>query len=200
LDIEKPNRAELIKGLSVGFDCFEEVLLDHALFANTRVRADIIAVPKLKELEGFVFAFEVKVPKPNWGYGHWSQHIKQAHDYLYARVADPKFPELGGLVVSCAFLYPTPPYNLLERTAIDSPYIEKLDQVLASGAFHLGLHFRVGRAFWEKNPPFRRLVLAFGPNDVWNGFDGFVPRGKGLLDGKRSVGSRKIDVLSQLKS
>ena len=71
--------------------------------------------------------------------------------------------------------------------------------MLSSGAFHLALYFRVGRCFWEKRPPFRRLSLALGPNEVWNSTQGFLARGKTLLVGNRRVGSRKIDLLSQLK-
>lgn len=200
MDIEKANRTELISGLRSGFDCFEEVELAHAHFTGVKLRADLIALPRDGHLDGFVFAFEVKAPSSEWGYGTWCGHIKQAHDYLYARVIDKRFAELRSKIVSCAFLFPSPPFKLQECGRVDSPYIQMEDEVVASGAFRLGLHLKVGRAFWEKRPPHRRLVLAFGANDVWNGAEGFLASGNELVQGKRKVGSRKVSLLSLLKS
>lgn len=104
MDIEKQVRQELTAGLGSGFRCYEEVNLRHALFKDVRVRADLIGYPINNELDGFVFAFEVKRPSKEWGYGDWNSHIRQAHDYMYARVDDNRYPDILGKVVSCCFL------------------------------------------------------------------------------------------------
>jgi hypothetical protein len=199
MDIEKDLRVELANGLASSFKCYEEVELRHALFKNVKVRADLIAIPLAPNHGGLAFAFEVKRPTPMWGYGDWCSHIRQAHDYMFARVSDDRLPEIEGLVVAFCFLFPAPQYRPHGPESEHSPYILAEDVTLATGAFHLGLHLRVGRCYWDKKPPHRMLVLAFGPNDVWNSVEGFVPRGRGLLGANRQIGSRSINVLEHLE-
>jgi len=199
MDIEKPIRLELIEALSPHFFCFEEVVLRHALLRARLIKADVVAFPRGGQLGGCGFAFETKVKTQFYDHSHYSEAIKQASDYVYAKVeADKRLNEFEGKFIHSSFVFPSPPFYANQSSIPAEAETQSSELLLASGAIHLALHFRVGRAYWEKSFPDRKFVLAFGRNDVWNSRDGFVKRGDGLLQQKRRLGSKKVDFISEL--
>lgn len=204
MDVEKERRAELVAALGEQFICFEEVALRHPLFSKHRVRADIVAIPLDKRLENYALAFEVKEPKHGYmNYASWSQAMRQAADYVYAKIEGrPNRPDLTPFIgrrISGAFLFPSPAWNPAGHVAsLDDPFVRPGDEKIVTGAMHLALHLRVGRGFWEKRSAGRRFVLSFGPNEVWRSDSGFMEASIGLITGKRTLGSQKLDVMAEL--
>jgi len=204
MDVEKNRRAELIEVLSGHFICFEEVDLRHALMTKHCIRADVVAIPNEPKFWGFAIAFEVKEPTSKYrNSADWIQSLRQAADYVYASI-EPKnradnLSSHFGRRIAAAFLYPVPSYmpNIREVTQADAELVEKDDRFLA-GAMQLALHFRVGGASWEQTGIGPRFRLIFGPNEVWRSDCGFCHSGPGLLSGKRTLGSRKVDVMAEL--
>lgn len=192
MDIEQARREELKNILSGHFACHEEVRLRHALFRTCRIRADIVAIPLDPKLAGYALAFEVKEPtSPNWQTKHWIHAMRQASDYLYAEIEpQPGIPGGVGRRIAASFLYPSPPISGIFS-------LDSCDEPLA-GALLLALHFRVGHAHYDRKKG-DRFVLSFGPNEVWRSDIGFSAVAIGLLTGKRTVGSQRIDVLRSLK-
>ncbi|RWP46877.1 hypothetical protein [Mesorhizobium sp.] len=199
MDIEKERRADLIAGLGEQFRCFEEVTLTHATFTRRKIRADVIAIPVDDRLADYALAFEVKEPSQAWNYSDWSHAIRQASDYVYGKI-DPVAPaaKYAGRRIACAFMFPSPPYNPHGLPMAPTPFVRPGLEQMVSGQFHLALHFRVGRAFWETSKLGRRFALSFGPNPLWDSEHGFLDRGLSLIAGKRTLGSGKIDVKAEL--
>jgi hypothetical protein len=196
MDVERERRQELMAALGEGFEFFEEATLRHATFTGRKVRADIVAVPRDNRLSGYAFAFEVKEPKDGH-YAFWSRTVRQAADYVYASVeASGSAGRYAGRRIAGAFVFPAPPYDPTGLKGIASPFVRRGEEAMVSGIFHLALHFRVGRAFWQE--PKRRFCLSFGPNTVWESDCGFRIQGFGLITGERSLGSRRIDVRTEL--
>lgn len=199
MDIEKARRAELMAALGDQFVCFEEVTLTHAMFTRHKVRADVVAIPLDERLAGYAFAFEVKEPTQAWNYAAWSGAIRQASDYVYAKI-DPVAPavQFAGRRIAGAFMFPSPPYNPHGMPMEPTPFVRPGEEQMVSGQFHLALHFRVGRAFWETTRRGPRFNLSFGPNPVWDSERGLWHHGVNLIAGKRTLGSGKIDVKAEL--
>ncbi|WP_421951704.1 hypothetical protein [Pelagibacterium sp.] len=199
MDVEKEQRAALVSALGAGFECFEEVPLQHALFTRRTIRADILAVPKDDRLASYAFAFEVKQPDTSWDYSAWAQAIRQATDYVYASI-QPSGPaaKYAGRRISAAFKFPAPPVDPEGRRVDKGPYVRPDTSVMVTGVFHLALHLRVGRAYWEDDQHGRRFRLDFGPNPVWCCRRGFRNQGINLVAGKRTLGSQRIEIRNEL--
>ena len=190
MDVEKQRRSELIRALDPDFVCFEEVRLQHLTFPRLTVRADIVAIPIAPQFQGYALAFEVKDPSEQWQYKNWSKTIRQASDYVYGKILpDPRLNEHVGRRISCSFVYPSPEYIRTMPTEEDSIIV---------GIFHLAIHFRVGRAFIDTSRREKRFCLTMGPNDVWRSDVGYTGQAEGLIKGKRTVGSQRVDILREL--
>lgn len=201
MDIEKPVRIELMNALSEHYICFEEVNLFHALLPKHIIRADVVAFPRGGQLSGCGIAFETKLPKLSIGGANIAETIKQASDYVYARVApDVRLKEYVGRRINSSFVFPSPPFRTQMRDLEKEFGSDSAEVLQASGAFQLALHFRVGRAFWEKEYPYKRFALAFGRNDVWNSQEGFLKSGDGLFSQRRRLGTKKVDFISEIES
>jgi hypothetical protein len=194
MDLEKERRAKLIAELSHGFDCVEECELRHGLVPNIQLRADVVAAPRDPTLGRLLLAFEIKEPRTEWNYARWNKAIRQAADYIYGT---PTTGPFQGRRVAACFLYPSPSYDPYGIRGA-GPYGRDSEAMNLAGAFHLALHFRVGRVEHEETHCGRRLVLAFGPNDVWRSDKGFTGQAKGLLAGARTIGSTKVDLFAML--
>ncbi len=204
MDNERQLRAELMDGLSVGFECWEHIPLRHAIFQKRVLTADVVAIPREPEYCGLTFAFEVKNPpalegsEKTYDASYWASAIHQASDYVYATL-EPR-PEqifLKGRRISSAFVFPTTWLSGLEMRRAEP---EQHDALMRSyGAFELGVHYRVGKARWDtyQGGRARRLDLWLG-GDVWRSDVGFKPHALGILKGKRRIGSQKLDILKEL--
>jgi len=198
MDVEKKHRAELIRALDSHFVCFEEVKLRHALMTKHCIRADVIAIPTDQKFWGFAIAFEVKEPTSKYrNAADWIQTLRQASDYVYASIEpekrDDNLASYVGRRVAAAFVFPAPKYAL-----VGTEHEKPGDARFLAGAMQLGLHFRVGGADWESTGIGPRFRLMMGPNEVWRSDCGFCHTGPGLLSGKRTLGSRKVDVMAEL--
>ncbi len=199
MDVELEQRKALIAALGDQFECFEEVPLQHAIFTRRHIRADIIAVPKDERLSSYAFAFEVKLPDRSWDYSRWSNALRQASDYIYGAITpDGPARRYAGRRISAAFMYPSPPLDPEGRLPDKGPYVRPDTSVMVTGVFHMGLHLRVGRAYWEHHKNGQRFRLSLGPNPVWCSQQGFRDQGLNLVAGKRALGSGRIDVSAEL--
>lgn len=195
MDVEKERRAELMKALRNDFLCFEEVDLRHSLFIKHVIRADIVAIPLDDRFAGYALAFEVKEPKvKRRNYADLIQTLRQAADYVYAKI-EPRtsigsLEQFRGRRIAAAFLYPSPSVSEYLR--------DDRGRHIVLGALQLGLHFRVGHAQWETTGLGARFKLRFGLNEIWRSDVGFCHTGPTLLTGKRSVGSARVNVLTEL--
>jgi hypothetical protein len=190
MDIEKTTRGQLITALSLEFDCFEEVTIEHFAFRRHRVRADVVAFPRDSRFSQYALAFECKIPTENWQDKHWAYAVRQASDYNFGRVVkDKRFQHLEGRRIAGSFLFPSPAMSMVNGDANDAATF---------GIMLLALHFRVGRAFWEPRNKGKRFVVAFGSNEIWRSDTGYTFVADGLIKGKRTIGSQKIDVIQEL--
>jgi hypothetical protein len=201
MDIEKPVRIELMNALSEHFICFEEVNLFHALLPKQIIRADVVAFPRGDQLAGCGIAFETKLPTAEIDSANFAEVIKQSSDYVYASVApDDRVGEYVGRRINSSFVFPSQPFRTQMRD-LEKEFGSNGAEVLqASGALQLALHFRVGRAYWEKAYPDKRFALAFGRNDVWNSQEGFLKRGEALFNPKRRLGTKRVDFISEIEN
>jgi hypothetical protein len=194
MDVEKNRRSELVDALRDHFICYEEVSLRHPLLTKYCVRADVVAIPTDRSFWNFPIAFEVKEPNSkDRSAAAWLQAFSQAADYVYgaieARERADNLSHHTGQRIAAAFVYPGYQRNGSD-TADDARFI--------SGAMQLGLHFRVGSASWEKTGIGPRLRLLLGFNEVWRTDCGFCHSGPSLLNGKRRLGSRRINAIAEL--
>jgi hypothetical protein len=192
MDIEAGLRRELIDSLHDSFLCFEEVEIEHPMFSNLKLRADVVAVPIDERFWGHALAFEVKCFDETADYADWSGAVKQASDYVLGRIRSDNHNLLGRRV-SAAFVYPAPR---------DQPYVPKSNwppdismQVMTAGVFHCAIHWRVGRAHRSERDG---LVLSFGPNELWTRRWGFSGQSQALLTNRRRIGSRGVDICAML--
>ncbi len=192
MDLEASFRRDLIHGLGSSFLCFEEVELEHAVLPGVSVRADVIAIPIDQAFWRHALAFEVKSYNETAEYARWSAAIRQASDYVYGMIRSDNHI-LHGRRVSASMIYPSPDYL---------PYLPRQDvppdisnRIMIAGAFHCAMHSRVGRAHKSAK---EGLSLIFGPNEFWTAKRGFTTQATNLLQNKRPVGSRKIDVSTVL--
>lgn len=202
MDIEKARRAELIDALGDHFICFEEVKLRHALMSKHCVRADVVAIPIEETFWGFAIAFEVKEPSyKRRNAAQWIQSLRQASDYVYASIEPEKRNDnLAGHIgrrIAGAFVFPAPAFGGREIVTPETELAQD-ERVFMAGAMQLGLHFRIGGAGWEQTGIGPRFRLMFGLNEVWRSDCGFCHSGPGLLSGKRTLGSQKVDVMTEL--
>jgi hypothetical protein len=190
VDVEKATRVELITALSSEFDCFEEVNIEHFAFSRHRVRADVVAFPRDVRFAEYALAFECKIPKESWQDKHWAYAARQASDYNFGRIVrDRRFQQFENRRIAASFLFPSPRMSMVTGDANDASTF---------GIMLLALHFRVGRAFWEQRKNGKRFVVAFGPNEIWRSDTGYAHVADGLIKGKRTLGSQKIDVIQEL--
>jgi hypothetical protein len=145
--------------------------------------------------------FEVKLPDAEkWNFATWAKAMQQAADYVYATIepqkgGPPELRQFVGRRIAAAFIFPSPAcYPRGGRRGAE--FVRDGDEQLIAGALQLALHFRVGHAGWQQTGIGPRLVISFGPNEVWRNDVGFC--GTGLLAGKRTIGSQKIDVFAEL--
>jgi len=186
MDIERPRRAELIRLLGSDFDCREEVLLRHAMFATAKLRADVVAVVREGEFAGTAIAFEVKEPSASWQDKRWLYQMRQAADYVYARI-DPRAaklfdPEPAGRIMA-AFVFPAPPIRDFGLDGGTEPML---------GAATLALHFRVGQARQSRSHR-ENFSLAFANNEIWQSDKGFKAIARQFLDGRYRLGAGDVD-------
>jgi len=125
--------------------------------------------------------------------------MHQASDYVYATIeaqsGPPPLHQFVGRRMAAAFIFPSPAcYPRGGHRGAE--FVREEDEQLIAGALQLALHFRVGHVGWQPTGIGPRLVMSFGPNEVWRSDVGFS--GTGLLTGKRNVGSQKIDVFAEL--
>lgn len=198
MDIEKTRRKELLAELYAHFDCYEEVPLRPGLLDRQLIVADVVALPKDDAFSGVLLAFEVKEPRSPWNYARWCRAIRQAADYVFAE-ADPNTSpaSIRGRRVVASFLYPAPPFDPTGQRG-QSSFVKAGEEMMVSGALHLGLHFRVGRASRTASRFGPVFTLNFSPNVVWQSDRGFVPQARGLLLGSRALGSGRINALAEL--
>lgn len=200
MDVEKARRNELMMALGSSFDCFEEVILRHPTFQNHTIRADLVAVPVDSRFNNYALAFEVKNATPDWSAIEWCEAIKQASDYVYATI-EPNQASLeafSGRRISASFIFPAPPYDRFGTHSDGRGVIRENEVTVATGALHLALHFRVGRAYWWGVSSGQIFSLSLGPNLIWDAKNGFRKAYIGLVTGKRSIGSQMIDVMKEL--
>lgn len=191
MDIEKQRRIELIQSLGSGFHFFEEVRLRHAMFEGRIIRADVLAVPVEGKFAGVPLAFEVKEPTPEQQSKFWVKALRQAADYVYAKI-EPPVRKCEGLPVggriAAAFIFPAPAttdYDLQDRKDV------------LIGARALALHFRVGQA----RPSVRgkgRFALAFAGNEIWQSDCGFKEVAGQFIGGGYRLGSKIINAIEEL--
>lgn len=181
MDPEKETRRKLMESLKNHFICYEEVQLRPALFPKHVIRCDVLAIPLNPVFASMTFAFEAKKPVKPDDTSFWKRAIRQAADYVYATV-DYKLglEEIKGRRIGSSFIYP---YIL--PTGKNEPLI--------GGYFELASYFRVGRVSRDSK---NRLSMWVG-NEVWRSDVGFTKPARGVLAGKRQLGSRKVDILSE---
>ncbi|WP_288586507.1 hypothetical protein [uncultured Methylobacterium sp.] len=192
MDIEKRRRAELIERLGPTFVCREEVRLKHALFKDVTIRADVVAISTAEPFDGIPIAFEVKEPAADWQVKKWIYCLRQASDYVYARIDRQTLGDIGwcqGRRIAAAFVYPA---RVIDHFGLD----DGPDPML--GAVTLAMHFRVGQARPSRGKP-SCFSLAFANNEIWNSDTGFKMTADQFLDGRYRVGSRQINVFSELE-
>lgn len=200
MDPEKARRAELMAMLEKRFMCFQEVTLRHAMLSRYCIRADVVAIPLDQKYFPYAIAFEVKLPNADqWNFATWSKAMHQASDYVYATIepqhGSPALAQFVGRRIAGAFIFPSPDcYPRGGRRGAE--FVREGDEQMIAGALQLTLHFRVGHAGWQPTGIGPRLVMSFGPNEVWRSDVGFC--GTDLLAGKRRIGSQKIDVFAEL--
>ncbi len=194
MDVERPVREQLLQTLNWSFLSHEEVELSHPFWPELNLRADIVAVPLDDPLRYLPLAFEVKNPAvgDESKYTTWSFAIKQAADYVFASIRDPRMPDFNGRRIAGAFVFPAP--NLPPPSPDKVNDRETYHRTISAGAFHLAQHFGVGRALLSANG---ELLLMFGPSVVFAA-NSWSDRVKRVLKSKRRIGSQMIDIHSRL--
>ena len=207
MDNEKETRADLMRGLSPAFDCYEHVRVRHVVFSGHVLTADVIAVPKESPFSGLTLAFECKNPPasddeaPRYRLGYWADAIHQASDYVYAVVeAGGSLKHLNGRRISSSFVFSTHlPFEMnADELELAKWKLEDLQEDLRI-AFQTASRFRVGYSysFLSKAGHPLNLSLHLG-GEFWRSNWGFCGHALGILKGKRRLGSRKLDVLTEL--
>ena len=196
MDIEKSIRFELMAALEGDFLCYEEVRLKHPLFPTHIVRADVVAIPLDEDFHDITLAFEVKAPTQEWNFADWCECIQQASDYVLGRVTANGPTALASRRVNAAFLYPAPPYVRACKGQVLNREIEH--SLMLTGAMHLSSHRRVGSCSVKQYQDRTKAELSIGPGEIWNSDRGWFSQARGVLAGKRRVGSQKINVLAEL--
>lgn len=191
MDVEKRRRAELIERLGSSFVCLEEVWLSHATFPALKVRADVVAIPLDGSFRNVPLAFEVKEPVAGRQSKEWIAALRQASDYVYARIVKKpnRIPDdIAGRRIAAAFIYPAPHIHDFGLDGGTDPML---------GAMTMALHFRVGQARPSRGKP-ERFALAFANNEIWQYDKGFTIIASQYLDGRRRFGSGSINAFDEL--
>ncbi|MGD9829941.1 MAG: hypothetical protein AB7E70_01370 [Hyphomicrobiaceae bacterium] len=193
MDPERELRDELVSLLGCNFYCIQEAALRHGQFSRHVIRADVLAFPLDSDFFDVPIAFEIKSLKRGREshYAEWAPAIKQASDYVYARIEDGRVGGFVGRRVVASFVYPAPPWGV-EPGALIGRVANH--QLIVSGAFHAALYFRVGRARKDKKGA---LELSFGPNPIWQS-GRWTGAARDFLRKKRKIGSQMVDVLAEL--
>ena len=173
VDIEREVRAELLAILSPHFETYEEVNLSSPLLPDIVLRADVVAVTRDASENYHAFAFEVKCISEEEDSSVWAEAICQAKDYVGATISDKRFTSKIPNRISCAFLYPSPPY-VYSFNQIPQVNAKSASAYLRiCGMFFLATHLRVGRSYWYGKGTHRKFVLSIGTHDIWDSVEGF---------------------------
>jgi hypothetical protein len=152
---------ELEQFLARDFDTFREVCIAQRAWNG---RIDLLAVPKLFELDWLALAFEVKGARFDV-----ERALKQSADYVGGRVLDG--PHKGKHVAAC-LLYPT------QNLRFDAYH---------AGMFQLIAQWRVGRGYVHRGD----LWLAIGQEVIWDSRGWHETVANRMLVAKRAIGGSR---------
>ena len=186
---EDEMRSELKLLLRDHFHLFEEVTVEHALFRRRRLRCDLVAIPRDDDFADLTIAFETKPLRSDCvdSTNYQVDAVRQAQDYVLSRIVDDRV-DLEGLrgrrILAC-HLYPTPPH--------EDTYLR--------GMMALAGTNRVGRVVCGANENNRatRLSSLWAAGCFWERGK-FTPHARGILAGKRKIGSQKFSILDELSA
>ncbi|NQV22276.1 MAG: hypothetical protein HQ511_12755 [Rhodospirillales bacterium] len=187
-DCESDAQADLEILLSTDFHLAGNVEIESAAFTGRRLRPDLVAIPRDKSYSDFLIGFEVKAGCPNKT-GDYASHLKQAADYVLGEIVDARLfgenkERFFARTIQAAFLFPS-----YDETYFDSRK-EKLLRLY--GMHQLSAKFKVGRATFVNGA--LALIMGAGANPVWIQGRGWRPHARGLVRGKRQIGSQRINL------
>lgn len=193
MDIESQNRNELMNILAESFTCYQEVQLRHRYFAETKIRADVVAISK-DSRHPVALAFEVKVPSGSWEFKNWSAAFKQASDYVFATPDDERLTEASGrCLIAASFVYPGPdltPWQSSDQQT--TRFYRDYDREALLGVQMFAQHIKVGVARRTKSGK-SQLELRIGTDRVFLSGTGFADKALKRLTIAR-LGSRQVEI------
>ncbi len=169
-------RTAIIDGLSSHFDFIEEV--EAVNFDGNVLRIDAVGTCRTS---GWTFGWEFK--RSHLFKSEFADAVRQCIHYRLSRITDARLPALKDTQLPAIALFPD---WLGEHDDDTTNYAKE-----AEGMRLVGAQFRVGTIRQSGDDKF---AFIMGQSAIWNSSTGWTKNAKGVLFGKRGLGStRKKD-------